>query len=435
MPGEMPDSQVLGSQAQPLTVTELTNLLRDVVSTVFAEVWVVGEAANVKRHQNGHLYFSLRDAGGPLPAVLWQSRAVRLVFDLQDGMEVICRGKLDVYPPHGKYQLVVTEILPRGRGPLEVAFQQLKEELQKRGWFDAARKKPLPRFPRRIGLVTSPTGAVIRDMVRIIRRRWPLVELILCPVSVQGERAAGEIAAAIRLLNRLNCVDVMIVGRGGGSLEDLQPFNERPVAEAIYESRIPVISAVGHETDFTIADFVADLRAATPSEAAEKVVPDRKEYLERLARLGKALHSRFASRWRQAAERLRILARRRVFRSPLSLVTDREQRLDEWSERLLRAGQTYLDKQQQRLAALAARLEGLSPLKVLARGYSLTYDQATGAVVRQADQVAVGDLLRTRLAAGELFSRVEAVAASPAVHAPEADATPPTSSSRPGDSP
>lgn len=407
-----PEPPRFGSRDEPLTVSELTESIREVLSGVFSEVWVVGEIANFKRHQNGHLYFTLRDNECPLPSVMWASRSSRLRFELQDGLEVICRGKIDVYPPHGKYQLLVEEIFPRGQGPLELAFKQLKEKLEKRGWLDPARKKPLPAYPQRIALVTSPTGAVVRDMVRIIRRRWPPAQIILCAVSVQGDRAVPEIIQAIERLNRLRCADVMIVGRGGGSTEDLWVFNDEKLAEAIFRSEIPIISAVGHETDFTIADFVADRRAATPSEAAEMVVPDRREVLDALRKVLRRMTVRVTERIRHAAEILKRLAHRRVFRSPLDLVHDRAQRLDELSDRLNRAALQTVNGTEQRLLALAARLEGLSPLKVLSRGYSITQREGEAGLLRSADEVRVGDRLVTRLAEGRVFSRVEAAESS-----------------------
>jgi exodeoxyribonuclease VII large subunit len=340
---------------------------------------------------------------------VWKSTLARLKFELEQGQEVICYGKVDVYPPHGKYQFVIDQIQPKGMGALELALQQLKEKLQKRGWFDAARKKPLPRFPRKIALVTSPTGAAIRDMLRIIPRRWPAVEILVCPVAVQGVNAVPEVVAAIRLLNQLRCVDVMIVGRGGGSLEDLWAFNEEPVAEAIFQSAIPVISAVGHEIDFTIADFVADRRAATPSEAAELVVPDHQEMLGALAETRRRLGLLLSERIRLARELLVQLEARRAFRRPLDHIQDRAQKLDDWTDRLDRAVQVFIERRRQQAAALAGRLESLSPLNVLSRGYSLTRKEGSQELLRAARDVRGGDRLITRLAAGQLFSRVEEI--------------------------
>lgn len=402
-----PDALQFGSREQPLTVSQLTERIREVLSGVFSEVWVVGEIANFKKHQNRHLYFSLRDQGAPLPAVMWASRLDRLRFELQDGLQVICRGKLDVYPPHGKYQFIVEEILPRGQGDLELAFKQLKEKLEKRGWLDPERKKLLPLYPRRIALVTSPTGAVIRDMVRIIRRRWPAVQIILCSVAVQGDRAVPEIIQAIQRVNRTRCADVLIVARGGGSTEDLWVFNDEKLAEAIFHSAIPTISAIGHETDFTIADFVADRRAATPSEAAEIVVPDRKEVLERVNKLHRRMAVHINQRLRHAEDLLKGLRSRRVFRSPLDLVHDRAQTVDDLEDRLGKAIRQITDARHQHMASLCARLEGLSPLKVLSRGYTITQRDGDDTLLRTARDVAVGDRLVTRLAEGRVFSRVE----------------------------
>jgi exodeoxyribonuclease VII large subunit len=292
-------------------------------------------------------------------------------------------------------------------GALELAFQQLKEKLFQRGWFAEERKKPLPRFPRRIGLVTSGSGAAIRDMLRIIPRRWPAAEILVCPVQVQGDGAREQIAAAIGLLNRLQAVDVMIVGRGGGSLEDLWAFNEEIVAAAIFHSKIPVISAVGHEVDYTIADFVADHRAATPSEAAELVVPDQVEVRGALAAMRQRLHGRLLQRLMHARQQLDQLAQRRVLRQPLERLREREQKLDGLAERARRAVKVSLDRRRGLLERAAARLASLSPLHVLARGYSLTRKQSDGKLLRSAAEVQQGERLVTRLCQGELVSVVE----------------------------
>jgi exodeoxyribonuclease VII large subunit len=402
-------SPIQTSRDKPWSVGELTLQMRELLNETFSNVWVAGELSGVKYHQNGHLYCVLKDAEAQLPAVIWRSTLARLKFELEHGQEVICCGKVDVYPPHGKYQFIIEQIQPKGMGALELAFQQLKEKLEKRGWFAAERKKPLPRFPRRIALVTSSTGAAVRDMLRIIPRRWPAVEILVCPVAVQGANAVPEIAAAIRLVNQLRCADVMIVGRGGGSLEDLWAFNEEPVAEAIFRSAIPIISAVGHETDFTIADFVADRRAATPSEAAELVVPDCQEILGLLAETRRRLGLLLSDRIRLGRERVERLAGRRVFVRPLDHVHDRAQKLDDWEDRLRRAVQVDVERRRQTLAALAGKLESLSPLGVLGRGYSLTWKEGGTALLRDASEVQVGERIVTRLAAGELVSRVEGV--------------------------
>jgi exodeoxyribonuclease VII large subunit len=395
--------------AKVLPVSELTAQIGDLLADAFPNVWVTGEVSNVARPSSGHVYLTIKDSQAQLQAVMWRNLASRLRFELTDGMELILRGKVGVYPAKGNYQFYIEEIHPKGVGALELAFRQLKEKLEKRGWFDAARKKPLPRFPRRIGIVTSPTGAVIRDMLRIIPRRWPAAEIVVRAVSVQGAAAAGDIAAAIDLFNRHRLVDVLIVGRGGGSLEDLWAFNEEVVAAAIHRSAIPVISAVGHEVDFTIADFVADRRAATPSEAAEMVVPDCEEVRRALRQRAGRMTAAVAQRLAAARQRLAVLAGRRVFRQPLARIHAAAQLLDAWAERARRALRVHLDRKAQLARTAAGRLAGLSPLNVLARGYSLTQRLADGQVVRSVAGVRPGDAIVTRLADGRLVSRVEVV--------------------------
>jgi exodeoxyribonuclease VII large subunit len=394
---------------QPLSVGELTRRLKLLVEGAYPEVRVTGEVSNLARPSSGHLYLKLKDGESQLNTVVYRGVALRLRFDLADGMEVVARGRLIVYVPRGEYQLQVEEIEPKGIGPLELAFRQLKERLSGLGYFDPRRKKPLPRFPRRVALVTSPTGAAVRDMLEILQRRWPAVEVWVRPVPVQGEGAAEKIAEAVRELNRLDGVDVMIVGRGGGSLEDLWPFNEEAVARAIFESRVPVVSGVGHETDLTIADLVADVRALTPSEAAERVVPSRVEVLDALAGAAGQLRVALLKRLALARQRLDDLAGRRCFRQPVQRLREEEQRLDEWRERLGRAAMRSVEQKRQALAALAARLEALSPLNVLGRGYSLTRKTDEPALLRDARRVQPGDVIETRLHQGRVLSRVEQV--------------------------
>ena len=319
-----------------LSISELTQQVKVLLEEAFPSVWASGEISNYKRASSGHLYLTLKDAEAQLPAVMWRTGASRLRFDLHDGLEVIVRGHIEVYPPHGKYQFIIEELQPKGLGALELAFRQLQEKLSKLGYFDPRRKKPLPRFPRRLALVTSPTGAAIRDMLQVLVQRWSAVEVWVCPVPVQGEGAAEKIAAAIRFLNRLGGIDVMIVGRGGGSLEDLWAFNEEAVARAIFESAIPVISAVGHEVDVTIADLVADFRALTPTHAATHVVPSSEELLSGVRDLENKLHDSMRRRLEQTRRCLDDLAGLRIFRLPLERVHEEEQQLDDWSERLRR---------------------------------------------------------------------------------------------------
>jgi exodeoxyribonuclease VII large subunit len=390
-----------------LTISELTRVIKGLLEEAFPSVWVVGQISNYRPASSGHIYLTLKDAEAQVPAVLWRSLVQRLRFEPRDGLSVVVRGRIEVYPPHGKYQMIIDEMQPKGIGALELAFQQLKEKLERLGYFDARRKKPLPRYPRRVALITSPTGAAVRDMLEILGRRWPAVEIWVCPVRVQGEGAAQEIAAMIRRINRLGGPEVLIVGRGGGSLEDLWAFNEECVAQSIFESRLPVISGVGHETDLTIADLVADVRALTPSEAAERVVPDRIKVLGEIDGHRGRLESCMSRRLERLRQRLDDLGQRRCFRLPLDGIRDREHRIDDVAERLRAAQRRHLGRLQQRLESQAARLEGLSPLNVLARGYSLTRKEADLSVIHSADQVLPGERLVTSLRQGRLVSVVE----------------------------
>jgi exodeoxyribonuclease VII large subunit len=390
-----------------LSVTELTQAIKGVLEEGFPSVWVAGEISNLARPPSGHLYLTLKDSGAQLRAVLWRSSAVRLRFDPRDGLEVIARGRLSVYPVRGEYQLTIEELQPKGLGALELALRQLKEKLFRFGYFAPERKKQLPAYPARVALVTSPSGAAVRDMLEILGRRWPLAEVWVCPVRVQGEGASAEITAAFRLLNQVGGVDVIIVGRGGGSTEDLWAFNEEGVAHAIYQSLIPVVSAVGHEIDLTVADLVADCRALTPSEAAEKVTPNLPELREELRSLQVQLRTLLGQRLDLSHGKLRDLLHRRAFRRPLERIRDGERRVDDWADRLARAVRQRFERKRDQLAAQAARLESVSPLNVLARGYSLTRSEKDQTVIRNADQVCLGDRLVTYLQYGQVVSRVE----------------------------
>jgi exodeoxyribonuclease VII large subunit len=388
-------------------VSELTFRLRDLIAAEFARVWVEGEISGVKTQPSGHVFFTLKDDRAQMGGVIWQSVVRTLKFRIDQGLKVHIRGKIDLYPPRGTYSLIVDEIVPKGMGALELAFQQLKEELARLGWFAEERKRPLPRFPRRVAIVTSLSGAALQDMLRYLLPRWPLAEVWVVGVQVQGDGAAKAIADAIHLLNRVSPrVDVMIVGRGGGSLEDLWAFNERLVAAAIFHSKIPVVSAVGHETDFTIADFVADLRAATPTAAAMKVVPDQNELRRHLSQSLADLKDALAARCRTAAERLLRLADRPCLRDPAGWLRPRAQQLEQLQQRLHDAWRAHQREHANRLTGFADRLEALSPLKVLGRGYSLTHVAATQEIVRSATQAPPGTMLRTRLAVGDLWSLV-----------------------------
>ena len=397
-----------------LSVGEITRTIRELLEESFANVWIAGEISNMSRPSSGHLYFKLKDSEAMLGAVMWRSTALRLRFDLRDGMDVIARGKLSLYAPRGEYQFMIEELQPKGIGAAELALQQLKKKLFELGWFDRNRKKALPRFPRRIALVTSPTGAAVRDMLGILTQRWPLAHVVVCPARMQGDGAAQEIADAVRLLNRLHQqvnarIDVVILGRGGGTSEDLGAFNDELVAHAIFHSVIPVVSAIGHEIDVTIADLVADRRALTPSEAATAVAPDRRELLLGLAEVEDRMRQALVNGVAQQRRRLDDLLARRIFKRPLEQVRVHEQRLDDWAARLDRAIRQRLTLGRERVEAFAGQLASLSPLNVLARGYSLTKQEADGTVVRDAQQVRLGDRLVTILERGAVVSRVEAI--------------------------
>jgi exodeoxyribonuclease VII large subunit len=391
-----------------LSVSQFTAMVKDLLEGAFPAVCVVGEISNFSRPSSGHCYFTLKDEGAQLRAVVWRNAAQRLRFDLQDGLEVICHGALDLYAPRGSYQLVIDQVQPKGMGALELALRKLREKLAAEGLFDPGRKRPLPKFPRRIGLVTSPTGAAVRDFLQVLKRRWLGTDVLIAPVRVQGDGAAEEIAAAIRQLNSAHAdIDVLVVARGGGSLEDLWAFNEEIVVRAIHASRIPVVSAVGHEIDVTLSDLVADVRALTPSEAAERVVPSGEELKQTLQQHAQRLLTQLRTRATTARLRLEGVAARRAFRRPFAMLQEAEQRLDELETRSNRAMRQKLADGRLHITAAAARLESLSPLGVLGRGYSLTFREANGELVREASNLRPGDRIRTRFGRGEAISRVE----------------------------
>jgi exodeoxyribonuclease VII large subunit len=397
----------MGGSVKILSVSELTSKVKGMLEQEFAALWISGELTALKKHQSGHWYFTLKDAGAVLPAVMFRGSNARVRIDVREGMEVLARGSLSVYPPHGKYQFNVLEIHAKGLGALEAALRQLKEKLAAKGYFRPERKRPLPRHPGRVALVTSPSGAAVRDMLEILGRRWPATDVYVCPVRVQGDTAAAEIANALALLNRVGGVDVIILGRGGGSTEDLHAFNDERVADAVFRSSVPVVAAIGHEIDVTIADLVADKRALTPSEAAELVVPDRAELLKKVSDMDLRLRELLRGRLESTRGRLADFAERRVFRRPLDRIHDLEQGLDDFGERLQRCMRQRLDRWRQLTQAAAGRLETLSPLNVLSRGYSLTRRASNQQVVRAADQVKPGDLLVTVLQHGQITSRAE----------------------------
>lgn len=373
----------IANQPRVLTVSELTHDIKEVLENIFTSVRVEGEISNLRQPSSGHMYFSLKDQASQIRCVFFRHASLGLKFALKDGLKVILSGRVGVYEKDGQYQFYVNSVEPKGQGALQLAFEQLKEKLAKEGLFDEGRKRPLPFLPKTIGIVTSPTGAVIRDMLHVLARRFPAAHVLLNPVRVQGEGAAEEIVTAIKEFNEWNNVDVIILARGGGSLEDLWCFNEESVARAIAHSQIPILSAIGHETDTTIADFVADCRAPTPSAAAEIVMPSRQELDEKIENLVRYL-------WRSLSD----------------FVPQYTQRLDGLLEGLSRGVFRLLDQEKMRLQGLMSQLEALNPLAVLQRGYSLTSLIKDGRVIRSAAQIKKGDCVKTRLWQGEFTSEV-----------------------------
>jgi exodeoxyribonuclease VII large subunit len=404
-----------------LTVGDLTRRIRACLEEAFDAVTVVGELSNVRCPASGHVYLTLKDADAQIAAVLWRSTAMRLRFDLEDGLAVVVTGHLSVYEPRGTYQIVVSSIRPKGMGALQLAFLQLKDKLEKEGLFRPEAKQPLPFLPACVGIVTSATGAAIHDILTVIARRFPPAHVVLRPVRVQGEGAAAEIAQAIADFNEWGGADVLIVGRGGGSLEDLWAFNEEAVARAIAASRIPIISAVGHEIDVTISDLVADRRALTPSEAAEVVLPRYDELLARVREDRERLAGALRSQLGFARERLERLRTSYGFRAPLERLRLHQQRLDDLANAAALALRRRVESCRERLAGARGRLDALGPLRVLERGYSITRDAATGQVVRRADAVAPGQTVETLLSRGRLLSRVESVKSGEELTAEDAE--------------
>lgn len=392
-----------------LTVSELTAAIQGTLQTGFSSIQVSGEISEISKPPSGHVYFTLKDEGAQIKAILWRTAAQRLKFKLEEGQEVICHGALDVYAPRGTYQLIVQRIEPVGIGALQLAFQQLQTRLAAEGLFQPGRKRRLPRFPRRIGFVTSPSGAAIHDFLQVIRRRYRGVQVFVIPAKVQGEGAAADVVRGIRLANRVRpALDVLVVGRGGGSVEDLWCFNEEPVVRAIFNSRVPVVSAVGHEIDVTLADLVADVRALTPTEAAERVVPSAAELREQLAACSRRMKSSLVAQLTSARRQLELLASRRVLTQPRERIQERARRLENLATTMEQAIDRRLSRDRDQLRSFAAQLESLSPLRVLSRGYSVT-QQLTGPVVRDAGELQIGDQIRTRLDRGEVISRVEQI--------------------------
>ena len=397
-------------EGQIYTVSEVNGFIKNVIDGIpqLSGIYIRGELSNYKIYPSGHHYFTLKDGEGALRCVMFKGSAMKLRFRPENGMQVIAYGRISVFPRDGAYQLYCSQLSPDGVGDLYVAFEQLKDKLYREGLFDEGHKKPLPRYPQRIAIVTSSAGAAVHDMIRILRRRYPIARVLLLPVRVQGVEAPPEIVGAIRYANRWKLADVLITGRGGGSMEDLWAFNDERVARAIYASEIPVISAVGHEPDVTISDYVADLRAATPSNAAELAVPDRQELLKKLSMMQTAMQQSVQKTLKLSRQRLNSLAEKRVLQSPLNYVEDRRVLLDFLSTRLHAAGQKTLHEKKQRFVRLTAALDAMSPLKVLSRGYSMVTDE-TGTLVTSAGAVTTGQRIHVSLRSGSLMAQVEQI--------------------------
>ena len=395
------------NERKALSVTQINLYIKEVISkdVILSDVLVKGELSNFKAHSSGHMYMSLKDESGVMRAVMFRSAAARLNFRPQNGMKVIAHGRVAVYERDGQYQLYIDDMQQEGQGDLYAAFEQLKKKLAAEGLFDPKHKKPLPKYPKKVGVVTAPTGAAIRDIINVLSRRFSYSDVVLYPVLVQGENSAASIVSAIEYFNATKLADVLIVGRGGGSIEDLWSFNEEVVARAIYDSRIPIVSAVGHEIDFTISDFVADLRAPTPSAAAELVVPSQIELNEKFNNVYRMLYRQAMQVIERGRMRVERCSDRPVFKNPVSKINDERQYLDSLSHMFETACKAALRTKRQELAEAAAKLNGLSPLGTLGRGYSLTKDDS-GRVVRSVSQVNSGDMINVTVADGDFSARV-----------------------------
>ena len=392
---------------QILTITQLNEYIRSRMDAdpFLSGIAVRGEISNYKLYPSGHHYFTLKDEGAALKCVMFKSSAQRLRFRPENGMKIIAMGKVSVYPRDGVYQLSCTALAMDGVGDLYAAFEQLKGKLAKEGLFDPAHKKALPRFPGTIGIITSSAGAAVHDMLRILRKRYPLTNFRLLPVRVQGAEAPGEIAAAIRYANRYTLADLLIVGRGGGSIEDLWAFNDERVAYAIYESAIPVISAVGHEPDVTISDYVADLRAATPSNAAELAVPDQQALRQTLDSFSTVMANALSRQIKASRQHLKVLSESQSLKSPTGYLEQRRKNLQLLRNRMISAQNASLAKSKQRYIANTSKLDAMSPLKVLTRGYSMAQTE-DGTLLRSVSQVELGQRISVSLSDGRISATV-----------------------------
>ncbi len=396
--------------AKPLTVSQVSEYIKALLDgdEVLSQLTVCGEISNFKLHSSGHMYFTLKDEGAVISAVMFKGDASRLRFTPDSGMRVIVSGRISLFPKSGQYQVYVSAMQPDGVGALYLAYEQLRDRLHKEGLFNKSHKQPLPRFPGKIALVTSPTGAAVRDMLRILKSRFPMTEVLVCPVKVQGDGAASDIAAMIGYVNRHALADLIITGRGGGSLEDLWAFNEEVVARAIYASGIPVISAVGHEPDITIADYVADLRAATPSNAAELAVPDWRELYQRFRDISSTLYHFEIKKISELQARLKGISGKKILSSPFEYYSERRMALVFLEQALQHSAASIIKDDRHRLARSAATLDAISPLKVLSRGYALTAD-AEGNVIKSVKKLKPEDKISVRLSDGSACCTVDSL--------------------------
>ena len=403
MPNSNPNEQPV------VSVSELTDAIKSNLATTFSSVWVSGELSGVTQARSGHVYLTLKDKTASLNAIIWRGNAENLKFDLTTGLDVICCGNIDVYPQRGTYQLIIRKIQPQGVGELELAFRQLHQKLNAEGLFDPSIKKALPRYPKHIAVVTSPTSAAVRDFLQVLTRRWPDIRVTIVPAQVQGPGAANQIAKGIGACDRFaDRPDVVVVTRGGGSVEDLWSFNEEVVCRAVHQCSIPVISGVGHEIDITLCDLVADVRALTPSEAAERVVQDQSDLIAGLQNVQRAMGMQLMNRFQSATRQLESVQSRPVITRPLDRLRHEAMELDSVESDLHRGGKLILSKADQQLAQIAAKLDSINPLSVLARGYSVTTDEK-GQAVTDCHQVQPGDKIVTRLMNSSIVSRVESL--------------------------
>ena len=395
---------------QALTVTQLNNIIKDIIESepLLSNVYVCGELSNYKMYPSGHHYFTLKDKESSIRCVMFRRNAARLRFRPENGMGVIVCGRISVFPRDGAYQLYCSSISPEGMGDLQIAYEQLKAKLSEEGLFDAAHKKALPHFPKRIAIITSSAGAAVHDMIRILGQRWPMAKVILLPVRVQGVEAPPEIVGALRYANEFDVADLIITGRGGGSIEDLWAFNDERVARAIFESRIPVISAVGHEPDVTISDYVADRRASTPSNAAEIAVPDRREVMDAITSYEIRSTQAIQKKIGQLSDRLNVYRNKHVLTVPTAYIDNKRMELDRIRDRLISAQEQNINLNRNKFIALTAALDAMSPLKVLMRGYAIA-SKESGKSIKSINELSAGDRLELSLSDGTAHCTVDSI--------------------------